>query len=494
MVRNKKIIIVGGIILVIGISVFAFLYQFSAPQKGVETEKITINLTTTEEDLIPKLKEQGYIRSDWAFNFVLKVKGWQGKIEPGGYNVSKSMNAWELADTLSNHPYQKWVVIPEGLRKEEVAEMVQEKLGWPEVEERKFLSWAKEGYLFPDTYLLNIDYTGEEAAKRMESQFNEKAGKALQEFTEANIRHDTAITLASIIQREAASEEEMPLIAGIIWNRLLKPMPLEIDATIQYVVGESGKWWRPVTPEEYKIESPYNTYLHKGRPPTPICNPGLAAINAVINSEDSEYLYYLHDSEGQIHTAITYEEHLKNIIEYFWNVYTDEELGYEMKYPPTWSIAEERRDFGIELARVVFQSKDYKLEESEEYKEVVARGEETGLLPEMVLTEGVGLSLVITEIPSDFKWRDWAERATDYPYGKIVSEKFLTLEGKEIYERQTESGETASIVISFSSQEETKLFELILHTLKKDKEKNLEIPRQILSTFQFFIPTGADLP
>jgi len=168
-----------------------------------------------------------------------------------------------------------------------------------------------------------------------------------------------------------------------------------------------------------------------------------------------------------------------------WRNYRDEKLGYEIKYPPTWSITEERKDFGIELSRVVFQSKDYKLEESEEYKEVVARGEETGLLPEMVLTEGVGLSLVITGIPSDFKWQDWAERATDYPYGKIVSEKFLTLEGKEIYERQTESGEITSIVISFSDSKETKLFEFILHTLKKDEDKNSEILEQIVSTFRF---------
>jgi len=483
MARNKKIAIVGGIILAIGIGIFAF--QFSAPQKTTEEERIVVNLTTTEEELIPKLKEQGYIKSEWAFNFVLKIKGWQGKIEPGGYNISKGMDAWLLADTLVNHPYQKWVVIPEGLRKEEIAEMVQEKLGWAEVEGRRFLSWAKEGYLFPDTYLLNLDYTGEEVAKRMESQFNEKAGKALQEFTEANIRHDTAITLASIIQREAGSEEEMPLIAGIIWNRLLKPMPLEIDATIQYVVGEPGKWWRPVTPEEYKIDSPYNTYLHEGKPPDPICNPGLAAMEAVVHDQPSDYLYYLHDSEGQIHPAITYEEHLENIREYFWEGYGDEELGYKMKYPPTWSIVEERENFGIELSRIVFQSKDYEEKESEEYKERVEAGEETGLLQPMVMAGGVKLELLITEIPPDFKWRDWAKRATDYPYGKLVSERFLILEGKEIYERQVESGEATSIVISFPGPEEAKLFELILHTLKKDEGKNLETLNQILSTFSF---------
>jgi len=106
MSKAIKIIIIGiGVILIAGI--IAILYQFSAPQKGTEEERVVVNLNTTEAELIPKLKEQGYLRSERAFNFVLKRKGWQGKIEPGGYMVSKGMDAWLLADTLVNHPYQK---------------------------------------------------------------------------------------------------------------------------------------------------------------------------------------------------------------------------------------------------------------------------------------------------------------------------------------------------------------------------------------------------
>jgi len=313
--KAVKIIIIGiGIILIAGIIVV--LHQFSAPQKGVVEERIVVNLTTTEADLILELKEQGYIRSEWAFNFVLKRKGWQGKIEPGGYLVSKSMNAWQLADTLANHPYQKWVVIPEGLRATEIAEKLQETLDWVNIAKANFLLNSKEGYSFPDTYLLNLDYTGEDVAKRMKSQFNEKTADLFKEAAENNIRNDTLIVLASLVQREAANEKEMPLISGIIWNRWLKDMKFEIDATIQYALGEPGNWWPKIKPDDYKTDSPYNTYLHKGRPPAPICNPGLTAIDAVINSEESEYLYYLHDSEGQIHLAKTYEEHLENIEKY----------------------------------------------------------------------------------------------------------------------------------------------------------------------------------
>lgn len=170
---------------------------------------------------------------------------------------------------------------------------------------------------------------------------------------------------------------------------------------------------------------------------------------------------------------------------YFWGNYIDYKLGYEIKYPSTWSIAKERRDFGIELARVIFQSKDYEEKESEEYKERVEAGEETGLLQPMVMNRGAKLELLITEIPSGWGWQDWAERATDYPYGQIINEEFFVLGDKEIYGRQTESGEITSIVVSLPDSEEVKLFELILHTFKKDKERNLEVFKQILSTFYF---------
>jgi len=313
---SKIIKIIIGIVAILIAGISFFVFQFLGPERGVPEERIVVNLTTTEAELIPKLKEQGYIKSEWAFNFVLKRKGWQEKIEPGGYQISKAMSVWQIADILVNHPFQKWVVIPEGLRATEIAERLQQILDWTDAKKAEFLLNSEEGYLFPDTYLFNLDHTGEEVAKRMENQFNEKVADLFKESKEKNIRNDTLIVLASLVQREAANEKEMPVIAGVIWNRWLKDMPFQIDATIQYALGEPGNWWPVIKPEDYKIDSPYNTYINKGRPPSSICNPGLAAIDAVINSQDSDYLYYLHDSEGQIHLAKTYEEHLANIEKY----------------------------------------------------------------------------------------------------------------------------------------------------------------------------------
>lgn len=320
MTKDKKIIIrvkrdIGlGIILVIIISFL--IYQCSPPQRKSEEERIVINLTTSESDLIPKLHSQGFIRNPLVFNLFLTLRRWHGKIEPGSYLVSKGMSVFKLADVLVNHPYQKWVVIPEGLRKEEVAFIIKNKLNLTDSQEKEFLANSKEGYLFPDTYLLNLDYSGQEIAAKMTNQFDEKVADLFIKAQENNLLNDTLIVLASLVQREAANEEEMPLIAAIIWNRWFKKMPFEIDATVQYALGEPGNWWPLIKPEDYQTDAPYNTYLHQGRPPAPICNPGLAAIEAVIYPKDSDYLYYLHDKEKQIHCALTYEEHLENIDRY----------------------------------------------------------------------------------------------------------------------------------------------------------------------------------
>jgi len=110
----------------------------------------------------------------------------------------------------------------------------------------------------------------------------------------------------------------MHLISGIIWNRLNTGMPLQIDATMQYTRGKNseGSWWGSVDIREKQSDSPYNTYLYKGLPPTPICSPGIDYIEAALNPEPTDCLFYLHDSTGQIHCAKTYTQHKLNILKY----------------------------------------------------------------------------------------------------------------------------------------------------------------------------------
>lgn len=326
MVKNKTILIAGGIVLAIVIGwLFASFMLFNAPQPKLEkVELFIIALKTNEPEVIDKLSKQGLIKNAWAFNLALTIKGKHNTIEPGGYYLSKGMNVWQIIERFSLGPEMKWVVVPEGLRKEEIGEILAQTFGWSQ---QDIDDWndkytrAKydyvEGVYFPDTYLIPTAEKNFEVVQRMINRFNEKFAPYFDKFAEKDIMWTTGLRLASVIQREAAGYEDMPLIAGILWNRLDKDMKLEVDATVQYARGKTeGGWWTPIKLEDKEIDSPYNTYMYKGIPPHPIANPGLDAIEAVLNPEETDCLYYLHDNNRQIHCAKTYEEHKANIEEY----------------------------------------------------------------------------------------------------------------------------------------------------------------------------------
>ncbi len=291
--------------------VFILAFQFFPPDFRAGKEVFVVRNGFSVSELAENLGIGGFLRNPKLFRMVLKITGWDRQITPGGYLISKSMSVFSLAKSFIESPSQKWIFIPEGLRKEEVAEKLKKELEWTDQEMQGFLARAKEGYLFPDTYLFPSGWTGEEAAERLEKEF-------ILHFKESFKEDAGIVILASLVQREAASESEMPLVAGIIKNREEKGMPLQLDATLQYVVGNEDGWWPKVRSEDKEIDSEYNTYLHKGYPPFPICSPGQAALDSALNPEKTDYLYYLHDSKGQIHCAKTYDDHLNNIKEYLW--------------------------------------------------------------------------------------------------------------------------------------------------------------------------------
>ena len=333
MSRNLKIVIIGSatlLAIIIFVGIFEYISLFSAPQKQAEVQQFTIAIGKDDSiEVAQQLKAQGFIKSELGFKIsLLGLKGMNsvcvGCISPGAYKISKAMNVWELAKILRQEPYMKWVIIPEGLRKEQIAEILAQTLGWNDQQKddwiNKFTAMKfdyVEGVYFPDTYLIPTNETPLDVAQRFINKFNEKFAPYTDKFTVANIKWTTALKIASIIQRETADKADMPLIAGIIWNRLDIGMKLEIDATVQYARGNTDNgWWSPLKVADMKIDSPYNTYMYKGLPPHPIANPGLDAIDAVLNSTETECLFYLHDSNRQIHCAKTYEEHLANIEKY----------------------------------------------------------------------------------------------------------------------------------------------------------------------------------
>jgi len=331
---SKKLIIaiIGVMILlaILGAGIFKYVSLFSAPQKQGEPEQFTVAIgKNSSDEVTQQLKAQGFIRNEVGFKIaLLGLKGASSVcvdcIQPGAYKISKAMNVWEIAKILQQEPYMKWVVVPEGLRKEQIAEILARTLGWNDQQKNDWINKFTamnydyvEGVYFPDTYLIPVAEAPLEVAQRFINKFNEKFAAYADKFTAANIKWTTALKIASIIQREAGGKNDMPLIAGIIWNRLDIGMKLEIDATVQYARGNTPEgWWSSIKVADKQIDSPYNTYLYKGLPPHPIANPGLDAIDAVLNSTETDCLFYLHDSNKQIHCAKTYEEHLANIEKY----------------------------------------------------------------------------------------------------------------------------------------------------------------------------------
>jgi UPF0755 protein len=336
--KTKDILIITGIILVLAISGSFFAYDslFGVPSKNSSAENFVVSQNQTEQNAINNLKTQDFIKSEWGFKYALK----KTQIVPGSYKISKNMTAWQLAIAMKT-PYMKWIVIPEGLRKEQIAEILASNLGWSDAEKNEWITKDTdtnadymEGVYFPDSYLIPLNDTPAEVAQIFINQFNGKFQPYLTEALKENEKWTTVLKIASIVQREAGRKSDMPLVAGIIWNRLSSDMALDIDSTIQYIDDDiahygvvptgdqllnyksAGSWWSPIKASDTSIKSAYNTYLNKGLPPAPICNPGLDAINAVLNPATTSCLYYLHDSNGQIHCADTLPEQDQNIQEY----------------------------------------------------------------------------------------------------------------------------------------------------------------------------------
>lgn len=277
------------------------------------------------------LEKEGFIRSSLAFKVFMQFSGNAGKIKAGDYRLAKNLSLPELVRELVRGPIAVWVTIPEGFRREEIGQKLVLTLELSPDKKENFLkdfaalTQGREGFLFPDTYLFFKNASASAVVGRLTDNFNEKVDEEI--VTQAKIQgltKEELITLASVVERETLTDQERPIVAGILLKRLDIGMALQADATLQFAISNfkcqisnfQCEWWPTVISENKTIKSPYNTYTNLGLPPGPIANPGLASIKAVANPEDSPYLYYLHDKEGKIHYAQTLEEHGENIKRY----------------------------------------------------------------------------------------------------------------------------------------------------------------------------------
>lgn len=220
-------------------------------------------------------------------------------------------------------PISRIVVIWPGERYEQIAKTFKDILGWTDEEQQTFVSLIQstepilaEGKFLPGSYVTHRYATPEEVAALIQTDFTQSILSRYTPAVAAQVPLEDALTIASLIQREASDFENMREVSGVIWNRLFIDMPLQLDATLQYARGSrptEPHWWPVPRPRDKFIDSPYNTYLYKGLPPGPIANPSVEAVIAALNPRKTDCLFYFHADNGDYYCSRSYEEHVTQL-------------------------------------------------------------------------------------------------------------------------------------------------------------------------------------
>jgi UPF0755 protein len=327
--KDRKKILVWGAGAAVAVMVFIsacvgfFLTQpvASTPGKPVT---ITVKQGMTSDKIAELLYQQGMIRSVKVFQTIARMQGLENSLQAGEYVFTQDMSVKKIVNMLSlGKTTSMQITIPEGYTIEQIAKLLGEKgLGdsakfkaaaqkyapYEYMASHPNVGYTVEGYAFPDTYQIGKETGEEKFLQIMVEHFDEKVTPEMREKAAAKgLSMRQLIILASLVEKEAQLEKDRPVIAGVFLNRLKDNMPLQSCATIQYILGYPKA---ELSVKDTEIASPYNTYQHTGLPPGPIANPGMAAIQAVINSTPTEYLYFVADKNGEHHFSKTYEEHL----------------------------------------------------------------------------------------------------------------------------------------------------------------------------------------
>ncbi|MFA5998082.1 MAG: endolytic transglycosylase MltG [Candidatus Paceibacterota bacterium] len=263
-------------------------------------------------EVATELADARIIAHPTLLRFVLRVSGQSARVQAGAYLFNTPENlltvAWRLATGDFGLPPVR-ITFPEGETAREMSVRVND--AFPDISASDFLSAAQpyEGYLFPDTYLFLPSANAASIVAIMRENFNEKIQPLSGAIAESGHSLSDLVTMASLIEKEARSTAARRMVSGILWNRLARNMPLQVDAVFGYIHGRDT--YSP-SYADLKVDSPYNTYTHRGLPPGPISNPGMDSISAALYPTKTDYLYYLTGTDGLMHYATTYAGHQAN--------------------------------------------------------------------------------------------------------------------------------------------------------------------------------------
>ncbi len=309
--------------------------------EGVE---FVIERGATTSQIAKKLFEQGLIKNETVFKLLSKINGYDGTYKSGTHIVSHDLSYDEMMRVLSSAPVTRKVTIPEGKTFLQIVDILYsnkiikdrqkfiesantEEFDYDFLKNLPKREYRLEGYLFPDTYEYDYNASDREIIAKMLDNFDRKFKQQYRDMIPnlpVEMTMDDVVIMASIIEREAKDPDDRHIIAGVLYNRLKNKdaslRKLQVDATIQYIYFKrTGSYKERLLYEDYDIEDEYNTYLHEGLPPGPICCPGEASIRAAVNPDDTPYLYYVAKGDGSHAFAKTYKEHQANIKKYVQN-------------------------------------------------------------------------------------------------------------------------------------------------------------------------------
>ncbi|HEY4526984.1 MAG TPA: endolytic transglycosylase MltG [Candidatus Paceibacterota bacterium] len=305
--RTISFLVLGGSALLV-----VYLYAIRPPNDFPVGELVTIEKGLTQEEIAATLQQSGVIQSPLLFRIIAKATGKDRQLHAGDYLFREPKDVFSIVHAVGVgayglEPYR--IRISEGAMTKDMVRIFAAML--PRFNQERFLEEARplEGYLFPDTYFFLPNSTETDVIEAMNANFYSQVAMLENEITAFDRPLQEIVTMASIVEREARKYEDRRMIAGVLWRRLDKNMALQADVTFLYTIGKGSF---DLTKDDLASDSPYNTYKHKGLPPTPIGSPSLAALEATVTPIDQGYLFYLADNNGVTHYARTYAQHQEN--------------------------------------------------------------------------------------------------------------------------------------------------------------------------------------
>lgn len=324
--RFKLTIAIVSVVIVAGMAFYGLTLPVST---GVQDSTvIVIKQGMSTKEISGLLSENNLIRSPVFFRIVARLNRLDSSLQAGEYSFSRNMSVAAIVGKLARgETTYRQITIPEGYTIDQIAALIEsKKMGsaarfkaiaegyapYDYMNTAAMVKYKAEGFVFPDTYrVAAANISEEQLLKMMVDRFNDQFTPTMRkQAADLGLSVPQAVILASLVEREAQVPKDRPVIAGVFLKRLNLGMPLQSCATIQYILGYQKVG---LTISDTEIPSAYNTYQNAGLPPGPIANPGLAAIRAVLNPENTDYLYFVADKNGAHRFSRTYEEHLAAI-------------------------------------------------------------------------------------------------------------------------------------------------------------------------------------